>query len=133
MFASLFAETADSYWSRHYSWGGKKTPKPVSLIGAGRAVQIVVNVVIPFSLAVARSDGNLSLERKIFATYVSSPSLPSNAVLRLMTHRLFGEAKPPASVVAGARRQQGLIQIYQDWCSEDPVCEQCSILPLLTP
>jgi len=132
IFESLFAETADSYWSWRYSWGGKKTQKPVSLIGKGRAAQIVVNVVIPFSLAVARNGGNLSLERKIFATYVSSPPLPSNAVLRLMVHRLFGTAKPPASVVATARRQQGLIQIYQDWCSQDPACEQCSILPLVT-
>ncbi len=132
MFASLFTETADSYWSWHYSWGGKRTPKPVGVIGSGRAMQIVVNVIIPFSLAVARGDGNLSLERKVFGTYLSCPSLPSNAVVRLMTHRLFGTAKPPASLIAGSRRQQGLIQIYQDWCSQDPACQQCSILPVLS-
>jgi hypothetical protein len=132
VFASLFAESCDSYWTWHYSWGGKKTAKPISLIGKGRAAQIVVNVVIPFSLAVARKGGNLSLEHKIFGAYMSSPSLPTNAVLRLMAYRLFGTVKPPASVLAGARRQQGLIQIYQDWCSEDPACQQCSILPLLT-
>jgi len=132
MFASLFTETADSYWSWHYSWGGKKTAKPVGVIGTGRAMQVVVNVIIPFSLAVARGDGNLSLERRVFDTYVSCPSLPNNAVLRLMSHRLFGTAGPPASMLAGSRRQQGLIQIYQDWCSQDPACQQCSILPVLT-
>jgi len=132
MFATVFAESRDSYWTWHYSWGGKKTARPVSLVGKGRAATIVVNVVIPFSLAVARKDGNLSLEHKVFSAYMSSPSLPTNAVLRLMAYRLFGTVKPPASVLAGARRQQGLIQIYQDWCSEDPACQQCSILPLLT-
>jgi len=132
MFASLFTESHDSYWTWRYSWGGKKTAKPISLIGKGRAVTIVVNVVIPFSLAVARKDGNLTLEHKIFSAYISSPSLPTNAVLRLMAYRLFGTVKPPSEVLRGARRQQGLIQIYQDWCSEDPACQQCSILPLLT-
>jgi hypothetical protein len=132
IFTALFTETADSYWSWHYSWGGKKTPKPVGLIGNGRGMQIVVNVIIPFSLAVARGDGNLSLERKIFRTYTACPPLPNNAVLRLMAHRMFGTAKPPASLVSGSRRQQGLIQIYQDWCSQDPACQQCSILPVLS-
>jgi len=132
MFASLFTGTSDGYWSWHYSWGGKKTPKPVGVIGNGRAMQVVVNLVIPFSLAVARRDGNLSLERKVFNTYLSCPSLPNNAVLRLMAHRMFGTTRPPASLVAGSRRQQGLIQIYQDWCSQDPACQQCSILPVLT-
>jgi hypothetical protein len=131
MFASLFTENSESYWSWHYSWGGKKTPKPVGVIGTGRAMQVVVNVIIPFSLAVARGDGNLSLERKVFNMYVSCPSLPNNAVLRLMAHRMFGTTRPPASLVAGSRRQQGLIQIYQDWCSQDPACQQCSILPVL--
>ncbi|MCK5556950.1 MAG: DUF2851 family protein, partial [Candidatus Hydrogenedentes bacterium] len=130
-FAALFTESSESYWTRRYTWGGKKTAKPVSLVGKGRAVQIVVNVVIPFSLAVARNERDLNLESKVFATYVSCPPLPTNAVLRLMAYRLFG-TDPPRRLIRNARRQQGLIQIYQDWCSEDLLCQQCSILPLLT-
>ena len=131
LFAQLFTNSSDSYWTRRYTWGGKRTNKPIALIGKGRAAQIVVNVVIPFSLAVARDNRDLNLESKVFATYVACPPLPTNAVLRLMAYRLFG-TDPPRPLIRNARRQQGLIQIYQDWCSEDPLCQQCSILPLLT-
>jgi len=131
LFAALFTNSSDTYWTRRYTWGGKRTNKPIALIGKGRATQIVVNVIIPFSLAVARDTRDLNLESKIFATYVACPPLPTNAVLRLMAYRLFG-TDPPRPLIRNARRQQGLIQIYQDWCSQDPLCQQCSILPLLT-
>jgi hypothetical protein len=130
-FAALFTDSSDCYWTRRYTWGGNKTNKPTALIGEGRAAQVVVNVVIPFSLAVARDNRDLNLESKVFATYLASPPLPTNDVLRLMAYRLFG-TDPPRPLIRNARRQQGLIQIYQDWCSEDPLCQQCSILPLLT-
>jgi len=132
LFSTLFMESPESYWTYRFTWGGKRATKPTRLIGKGRAAQIVVNVIIPFSLAVARGEHNLSFEQNIFATYISCPPLPSDAVLRLMMHRLFGPEEPAPSLIRNARRQQGLIQIYQDWCADDPICRQCSILPLVT-
>lgn len=126
-----FVEEED-YWSWHYSFAGKKLKKTIRLIGSGRAAAIIVNVIIPALLLYARNKEHKQLENLLARFYYWYPRLPSNSLLRYMEHRLFAYENRLKRVVNSARRQQGLLQIYQDWCSqEERVCQHCGFKRVL--
>ena len=46
-----------------------------------------------------------------------------------MNYRILGKDKQRKNVVNTARRQQGLLQIYEDFCeSDDIACKRCVLL-----
>jgi len=129
------------YWTSHSKWGGARLGRPLKLIGKSRALAIIVNAVVPATLAHARRSKDRELETKLFELYSGLPRLPANSVTRLMTHRIFGmqtkSSEDPAAcdtrkVLCNARREQGLIQLFNDWCSQNPTCANCAVLPLLS-
>ena len=116
----------DQFWSYRYSPRGKRLSKPVSLIGRNRAMTIIVNSFVPLGLLRARTQDRLDDEEVVFEFYCSLPSLPPNNITRLMEFKMFGNS-PKERVARSARTQQGLLQIFADWCSEDPSCQNCGI------
>jgi len=124
--ARLFLQVQDEYWSRHFTLGGRTQRAGVELIGAARAEEIVSNVVLPFVAASADERGDVKLQQRVFAQYARTPAQPSNATLRLAAQQLFGQVNAARAYLKTARRQQGLIQIFQDFCLHDKsVCRQC--------
>lgn len=123
----FFTDTHDEFWSYRYSVAGKRLEKPVGLIGRDRALTIVVNAFIPLGLLHARTEENMEKEEKTHRLFRSLPSLSPNNVTRLMEYKLFGNS-PKQRVARNARTQQGLLQLFSDWCSEDPSCENCGLL-----
>ena len=128
------------YLTSHNRWGGTRLGRPLKLVGKSRALAIIVNTVIPATLAHARMAKDRELESKLFDLYSGLPRLPANSVTRLMTHRIFGAQTKPSTntsgrgatrVICNARREQGLIQLFNDWCSQNPTCANCAVLPLL--
>jgi len=117
---------ADEFWSRRYTAHGKRLARPVSLIGGDRALTIVVNSFVPLGLLHARSTGRDGDEELVHKFYCALPSLPPNNISRLMEYRMFGVSSG-RRVARSAQTQQGLLQIFADWCSEDPSCEGCGI------
>lgn len=116
------------FWASRYSWTGRKLASPVKLIGSGRIRSIIGNVFIPAALAVARKQKDRALEERILTFFAALPKEPNNRIVLAMVPRLFGDVKPPK---CDFRFQQGLIQMYQDWCEHNPSCHQCSIIPFL--
>ncbi|UCD56907.1 MAG: DUF2851 family protein [Candidatus Hydrogenedentota bacterium] len=116
----------DDFWSHRYSASGKRLRKPVSLVGRDRALTIVVNAFVPLALFHARLEGHDEEEQAVHQLYSTLPSLPPNSITRLMEYRMFG-GSPKKRMARSARAQQGLLQIFADWCSEDPSCEKCGI------
>ena len=51
------------------------------------------------------------------------PAEPDNQVLRRMTAWIFPEDAPRLNFL----RQQGLLQMYRDWCEANPSCRNCSL------
>lgn len=94
-----------------------------TLIGWGRAREMVVNILLPFSFAW----GEKELGEHALALYRSYPLLEENQITREMSRQLFGDFG--YGVVNSARRQQGLIHLYKSFCL-DRKCPQC---PLLRP
>jgi len=96
--------------------GGRAAPLVQGLsagpyVGAGRAREISVNAVLPFIHAWAGVTRQQSLQRSCLELYRGFPSLADNEITREMRRVLSLEK---GSVEArGARRHQGLIQIYK--------------------
>ena len=122
----LFAEHEDGYWDRRYVFGGKQLARPTRLIGKDRAATILIDVVLPVLLLHAKKTSDTELERSLHSLYVKHPRLADNDVVRFMSCRIFGSPKRGAELVTSARRQQGLHQIFRDYCEQDERgCRRC--------
>ena len=90
-----------------------------TLIGQGRAREMVVNVLLPFSFAWA--DGQL--REHALELYRNYPPLEENKITRQMSRQLL----MGFSVVNSARRQQGLIHLYNTFCLHRK-CLHCPLM-----
>jgi len=95
-----------------------------ALIGRGRAREMVVNVVLPFSFAWGERESQPELRDRALELYRNYPELEENQITRQMRRQLFAEEG--AMVVSSARRQQGLIHIYYSCCL-DGDCLNCPL------
>jgi hypothetical protein len=116
------ARAGERFWAHHYDFdaptGG---PRPWQ-IGAPRAAEMVVNVLLPLAYAVGRSDDRPELAATALLAYRALPAGPWNRVSRTMALQLFGP--PGTRLCAPAARQQGLLHLYKRWCWERR-CEAC--------
>ncbi len=127
-FRSLFEDKPDSYWSRRVTFGPPRLPRPMGMIGPTRAAAIVVNVAIPLLLALSKDDAGRT-EDRLHNAYCSLGPGPDNSVTRYMKTRIFEDARQADSVVSSNRREQGLLQIFHDFCESDTAtCEACGFL-----
>lgn len=124
LFAALFPR-ALGFWADHCSWSGKTLPRPAAPLGASRIHAIIGNVFVPFGLAVARMKRDRVFEEKVSEFFTTLPKETDNHVLRTMLIRLFPGKEPPKLTF---RLQQGLMQMYMDWCEPNPSCRNCSVL-----
>jgi len=123
---NLKSEIRDPFWSWHFTLGGPKQKKPCELIGETRAREMRVNVVLPFSFAVANADGDEPARRAALDAFRECAPLDTNAVQRLATHQILGGQHDPGKLLRTACRQQGLHQIFVDFCLNDrTACQQC--------
>jgi hypothetical protein len=86
---------------------------PASLLGRDRAADIVINVLLPFAAAWALVNLRPALAEKIMGLYHGYPPLATNTLERHMSRQLGIDGR----LVNTARRQQGLIHIFKNYCS----------------
>jgi hypothetical protein len=111
----------DGFWSHRLGLTGKRQPAPLALIGEERATAIVVNVAIPFLAA----GGHLGPSHQ--SLLQALPAEHDNSLIRTTAKLLLGRDHNPA-LYQGALRQQGLIQIFQDFCLHDRSrCQACTL------
>jgi len=111
---------ADGYWASHYDFGAVCRLENPTLLGEGRATEIIINIILPFAFAWSRLIAQPELGGKALDLYSIYPRLSLNSVERHMMSQL-GLNK---SAVNSARCQQGLIHIYNTLCTQGR-CEQC--------
>ncbi len=126
-FEGMFGKSL-GFWASHCCWTGKRMAKPAALLGPGRILSIIGNVFVPVELAYARRMRDHMEEEQVFDFFGWLPKEEGNHILKAMLPRFFGDVQPPK---LGFRTQQGLMQLYQDWCEPNPSCRNCSIIPLL--
>lgn len=120
-FAATLTSLHHEFWSYHTTWQSPRRKSPLALLGADRIREIYANVVLP--LAIAR--GSTSTD------WLELPSGPPNTTIRIVTARLFSDS-PPRYLPRRLYVQQGLLQIYSDFCLRDHhECAQCGFPALV--
>jgi hypothetical protein len=116
----------DGFWATHHDFG-RPLPAPQPwLVGAGRAGEVVVNVLLPFAYALGQAASEKALSDRALAIYRRYPSGAPNRVVREMALQVGGADGP--KLAKGACRQQGLIHLYRHWCDTRD-CARCAATP----
>jgi hypothetical protein len=86
----------------------------ITVMGAARAAEIVVNVLLPAVFALATGDGRdgVGLKNRALALYIAHPKLAENSVTREAKVALGVDYQVPE--ITSARDQQGLITLYRE-------------------
>jgi hypothetical protein len=114
--------TASGYWASHFDFDvGSRIGTP-TLLGSQRAADITVNVLLPFLVAWSRFTSQLELGENSLDLYHHYPRLTVNTIERHMRRQL----RLGGSLVNSARRQQGLIHLYNAWCTQGR-CNSCPL------
>ncbi|MBI4329227.1 MAG: DUF2851 family protein [Chloroflexi bacterium] len=98
----------EGYWADHGDFG-RPRPRATALLGRSRALEVMVNVTLPFLAAYADWSGNPSLKTTALAIYRSSPSLAENGLVLWAASQLLPSRA--GSLATGALRQQGLLHL----------------------
>ena len=105
------------YWTRHYTLASDPAAAEMALVGDSRVAEILANVVFPFLVA----EGN-----DVWSSYHKLPARLSNRRLETGATRLFGDDARRREFVKTVAHQQGLLQIYEDFCLQDNSdCAHC--------
>ena len=100
------------------SWGSRAT-SPAALVGGACASAIVTNAIVPFMAAFH--------PRKAREIYGALPPETVSSPMRLMASRIFGRDHNPRLYAGSGLLQQGLIQIFNDFCLQcKSDCADCA-------
>src|SRR6266536_443087 len=113
----FFQTLAHPFWNFHYTLTADASPKEMALVGESRVADILANVLFPFWV---------SEDADIWHEYAELPARLSNRRLETAATRLFGNDPRRKQFLRTVAHQQGLLQIYEDFCMQDNSdCAQC--------
>ncbi len=116
----------DDYWAGHYTAGGKPLARAQQLVGPERSQAVVVNILIPIGLIYAQASKSQALEGTLDQLFVFAKRFPDNKSTRFMKHYILGNRKELLDLLVGEKEAQGLMQVYQDYCTQnDNNCNRC--------
>ncbi len=95
-----------------------------ALLGQSRAREIVINVVLPFFMAMSETNNNHNLNRQVTELYRSYPKGGGNQITRYLEGLFWNN--PKNKVINSAQKQQGLIHLYKAFCQEQR-CRTCPV------
>jgi len=128
----LFLSLRDPFWDTRSRFGTRAMRRPARLVGSDRAHTLVINALLPVLLYQARRDSDRPFEELLHRIYATYPKLPSTSITRFMAMRLFGRPEGELELLRSARRQQGLYQVYADFCDSDQsTCQRCPLVRVL--
>ena len=113
----FFLRLHHPYWSLHYTLTSEAAPTPMAIIGESRVADIFANVLLPYFVA----EGG-----DVWPIYEKLPARLTNRRLETGATRLFGADPRRPQFTKTIAQQQGLLQIYEDFCLQDNSdCAQC--------
>ena len=113
----FFAKLGDEYWDFHYTVTSKPAAKRMALVGTSRVTEMLANVFFPLAIAAdaTRWTGFKNLRAPL-----------TNQRVEIAALRLFADSPRAAEFLKHAALQQGLLQIYEDFCLRDlSDCAHC--------
>lgn len=114
----FFGTLSDDFWCSHYTVTSKPSTRPMALLGESRVTEMLANVFFPLAFAEDSSR---------WIGFKNLPAGMSNRRVELAALRLFGLDSARANLLLkSAANQQGLLQIYEDFCQQDASdCLRC--------
>jgi hypothetical protein len=112
-----FQKLSHPFWDFHYSLQSAAAPRRISLIGASRVKDIVANVLFPLLMISGNGD---------WTAFKSIRAELGNTLLEIVCLRLFGDGDRGEEHSHFLYQQQGLLQIFEDFCLNDRTdCQAC--------
>jgi hypothetical protein len=106
------------FWNHYYTLSSGSSSTPIAPIGESRVADIVANVLLPYLFLVKGFD--------LWPAYEELPARLTNRRLETGAARLFGDDPRRAHFTRTVAHQQGLLQIYEDFCLQDNSdCAHC--------
>ncbi len=98
------------YWAHHRDFGVEKAGKPSALLGAERAGEMVVSVLLPFLAAYGAWTGRADIAGRAREAFLSCAGAGDSGLLRWAAGQTLG----PGASVRSAAIQQGLLAVAKD-------------------
>jgi hypothetical protein len=97
----------------------------MALVGESRVADILANVLFPF-WAAHELKAHPSPSTQLWTEYARLPAQLSNRRVETAATRLFGADPRRHEFLRTVANQQGLLQIYEDFCMQDNSdCSEC--------
>ena len=118
---------SSGYWTTHTGFAKGGTKHGAALIGKDRASEIIVNIVLPIAQMWAETVDSSNLRDAVQRLYDDIPQLDDNRVTREIKAQIFTEEQPIKLISPSAKKQQGAIYLYRNFCSSQ-ICDLCPII-----
>lgn len=114
------------YWERHFSFGIDNSRKE-ALIGKARAVDIIINKILPVVYIWAVEAESKTLQEAVLRLYSITPKSTGNKITREINKQIFTETQQLRHLKPTAKIEQGIIRLHKNYCA-DWLCDLCPIL-----
>ena len=114
------------YWETHANFGTGGTRNAV-LIGEARAIDIIVNKILPIAYIWAIEADSQKLQDGILRLYSVGSKSAGNQIIRKIDKQIFTEAQQMRLLKPTAKIEQGIIRLHKNYCA-DWLCDLCPIL-----
>jgi len=116
-FSDRLLSLEHEYWTRHFTSLAEPAAKPVALVGGTRVQEILANVCYPLMIPEKGA---------LWEEFTRLPAKLDNQKVRRASLRLFGDDPRASHFQKRLYQQQGLLQVYEDYClADDSACAQC--------
>ena len=114
------------YWDQHSNFGLKSTRK-IALIGKDRAMDIIINKILPVAYIWAVEADSQQLQEAVLRLYSIGSKSTGNKIINAVNKQIFTETQPMRVMNPTAKIEQGFIRLYKNYCA-DQLCDLCPIL-----
>ncbi|MCE9609166.1 MAG: DUF2851 family protein [Chthoniobacter sp.] len=113
----FFATLRDDYWEHHFTVSSRPSAKRMALVGESRVTEMLANVFLPLAI---------TADPTRWATFQNLRAPLANQRVEIAALRLFGDSPRGSEFLKYAALQQGLLQVYEDFCLRDATdCVHC--------
>ena len=118
---SVFIVKSSGYWKSHFI-AGKETSKDLNyFIGASRADEIVINIILPFLSIYFDVYGNKKLSQKVMKVYSVYAQTIDNKIVSDIADILSLQNELNRTIIT-----QGILELFRSLCSKNK-CLECEI------
>ena len=128
----LIVQPAQGYWEHRMTPGGKIMDTVPALLGKAHAMSVILNIFLPLLICRSVRETDEDLRRAVMNFFAMAPRLDMHQITRLMRYRIWGDPAGGATLMRREIIQQGLLQIFFDFCDENVRdCRRCQFPKLL--